>query len=55
MSVTNFVLPYIDPVAIQIGPLAIRWYGLVYLIGVIFAFWMANRQCKQSNGVWTKE
>ena len=55
MSVTNFVLPYIDPVAIQIGPLAIRWYGLMYLIGFIFAFWMANRQCKQSNGVWTKE
>lgn len=55
MSVSNFVLPYIDPVAIQIGPLAIRWYGLMYLIGFIFAFWMANRQCKQSNGVWTKE
>jgi phosphatidylglycerol:prolipoprotein diacylglycerol transferase len=27
------VHPNFDPVAIQIGPLAIRWYGLMYLIG----------------------
>ena len=23
--------PHIDPVALQIGPLAIHWYGLTYL------------------------
>jgi phosphatidylglycerol:prolipoprotein diacylglycerol transferase len=28
-----FVHPQFDPVALQLGPLAIRWYGLMYLIG----------------------
>lgn len=55
MSVSNFVLPYIDPIAISIGPLDIRWYGLMYLVGFVFAFWMANRQCDKSTGVWSRE
>lgn len=25
--------PQIDPVALQIGPIAIHWYGLMYLVG----------------------
>lgn len=32
--------PQIDPVALQIGPLAIHWYGLMYLIG-FFGGWAA--------------
>jgi phosphatidylglycerol:prolipoprotein diacylglycerol transferase len=27
--------PQFDPVAIHLGPLAIRWYGLMYLAGFI--------------------
>jgi phosphatidylglycerol---prolipoprotein diacylglyceryl transferase len=27
-----FVYPDFDPIALQIGPLAIRWYGLMYLL-----------------------
>jgi phosphatidylglycerol:prolipoprotein diacylglycerol transferase len=27
----------------------------MYLIGLAFAFWMANRTCDKSNGVWTRE
>ncbi|HEV2042892.1 MAG TPA: prolipoprotein diacylglyceryl transferase [Casimicrobiaceae bacterium] len=30
-----FVHPQFDPVAIQLGPLAVRWYGLMYLIAFI--------------------
>jgi phosphatidylglycerol:prolipoprotein diacylglycerol transferase len=30
--------PDIDPILIQIGPLAIRWYGLAYLGGVLAAY-----------------
>ena len=29
------VHPQFDPIAIQIGPLAVRWYGLMYLIGFV--------------------
>ena len=32
------VHPGFDPVAIQIGPLAIRWYGLMYLVGFGVAY-----------------
>lgn len=28
-----FTWPEFDPIAVSIGPLAVRWYGLMYLIG----------------------
>lgn len=35
------MLPYpnIDPVALQLGPLAIRWYSLAYLAGILLGWW----------------
>lgn len=27
--------PVFDPIALQIGPLAVRWYGLMYLVGFL--------------------
>ena len=35
--------PNIDPVIVQIGPLAIRWYGLGYIVGILIAWWYAKR------------
>ena len=32
------IFPQIDPVIFQIGPLAVRWYGLMYLFGFGFAY-----------------
>ena len=29
--------PNFDPIAIHLGPLAVRWYGLMYLVGFILA------------------
>lgn len=37
--------PAIDPVALQLGPLAIRWYGLAYLAGLMLGWWYARRLC----------
>jgi phosphatidylglycerol---prolipoprotein diacylglyceryl transferase len=34
--------PQIDPVALQIGPVAIHWYGLMYLIGFALV-WLLGR------------
>lgn len=31
--------PDIDPVLVQIGPLAIRWYALAYIFGILFGWW----------------
>jgi len=38
--------PQIDPVAIAIGPLAVRWYGLMYLIAFGIAFLLARSRIK---------
>ncbi|MGB3388925.1 MAG: prolipoprotein diacylglyceryl transferase, partial [Pseudaminobacter sp.] len=35
--------PNIDPVIVQIGPLAVHWYGLAYIVGILFAWWYAKR------------
>ncbi|SHF86813.1 phosphatidylglycerol:prolipoprotein diacylglycerol transferase [Microbulbifer donghaiensis] len=36
--------PEIDPVAVAIGPLKVHWYGLMYLVGFIAAWWLALRR-----------
>lgn len=40
-----FALPFpaIDPVLVEIGPLAIRWYALAYVGGLFFGWWYAGR------------
>jgi phosphatidylglycerol:prolipoprotein diacylglycerol transferase len=35
--------PVIDPVFIQFGPLAIRWYALSYIAGIFVAWWYCKR------------
>lgn len=35
--------PAIDPVALRLGPLAIHWYGLAYIAGILFGWWYAKR------------
>lgn len=47
--------PEIDPIIFTVGPLSVRWYGLMYLIGFAFAMWWANRQAAKPNSSWTKE
>ena len=36
--------PQFDPIAIQIGPLAVRWYGLMYLAGFLAFIWLGKRR-----------
>jgi phosphatidylglycerol---prolipoprotein diacylglyceryl transferase len=40
------MLPYpqIDPVLIAIGPLQIRWYGLMYIMGFFFSYLLVRYQ-----------
>ncbi len=40
------VHPNFDPIALQIGPIAIRWYGLMYLIGFAAFFFLARRRSR---------
>ncbi|MCG6114497.1 MAG: prolipoprotein diacylglyceryl transferase [Mesorhizobium sp.] len=43
LPLSAITFPNIDPVALQIGPLAIRWYGLAWIGGILFAWWYAKR------------
>lgn len=36
--------PAIDPVAISLGPFQVHWYGLMYVIGFIAAWWLGRRR-----------
>jgi phosphatidylglycerol:prolipoprotein diacylglycerol transferase len=47
-----FVYPNPDPVAVAIGPLKVRWYGLMYLIGFVAAWWLARRRAAQPGSTW---
>ena len=38
--------PQIDPIAFSIGPLAVRWYGLMYLAGFAAAWWLGLRRIR---------
>lgn len=38
-----FVHPQFDPVALSVGPVAVRWYGLMYLLAFAMAWWLGRR------------
>ena len=46
--------PVIDPIIFSIGPGALRWYGMMYLVGFLGAMLIANKAADNSNGVWTR-
>ncbi len=47
--------PEIDPVALQLGPLKIHWYGLMYLLGFAGAWWLARYRAGRPASGWTRE
>ena len=46
------MLPYpsIDPIIVTIGPISLRWYGMMYLLGFIAAYFLGRHRSKQ---VWS--
>ena len=47
--------PHIDPVAIRLGPLQIHWYGLMYVIGIGLAWWLARRRAERGQVGLTRD
>lgn len=47
------MLPYpqIDPVILKIGPIQIRWYGLMYVLGFLASYYLVQRQIQKNNDV----
>lgn len=41
--------PEIDPILLRLGPLQIRWYGLMYVLGFIACYLLVRKQIKEFN------
>jgi phosphatidylglycerol:prolipoprotein diacylglycerol transferase len=44
--------PDIDPVAIHLGRIQVHWYGLMYLIGFLGAWWLGIYRAKRPGSGW---
>lgn len=48
--------PDFDPVALHLGPLAVRWYGLMYLLGFLGGAWLGKVRVRTQPWLdWTVE
>ena len=51
-----FVHPGFDPIAVSLGPLAVRWYGLMYIVGFALVWWFGRLRIKANpNGLWKQQ
>jgi phosphatidylglycerol---prolipoprotein diacylglyceryl transferase len=48
-----FVYSHPDPIALSLGPLHVRWYGLMYLIGFLGGWVLARRRAARPGSTWT--
>jgi len=39
--------PNIDPVIFSLGPLHVRWYGLMYVLGFMASYFLVRRQIER--------
>lgn len=39
--------PDIDPIALALGPITIYWYGLTYVGGLMFAWWLGKQRAQR--------
>ena len=44
--------PHINPIAFQIGPIAVHWYGIMYLVGFAAAWWLARTRAARPGSTW---
>lgn len=46
-KMTGLTYPAISPIIFSIGPLAIRWYSMAYLVGILFGWWLATKRIQK--------
>ena len=49
-----FVIPAFDLFGMDIGPIALKWYGMMYLLGLSAAWWLGVRKAKRVDG-WNND
>ncbi|MFN3869519.1 MAG: prolipoprotein diacylglyceryl transferase family protein, partial [Hyphomicrobiaceae bacterium] len=51
MQLLAIPFPNIDPVAIAIGPLSVKWYGLAYMAGLLLG-WLYVKRLISRDHLW---
>ncbi|WP_181832637.1 prolipoprotein diacylglyceryl transferase [Bosea caraganae] len=51
MPVFAIPFPVINPVALELGPLTVKWYGLAYVAGLLGGWWY-SRQLVSAEALW---
>jgi len=49
------IYPDIDPVAIDVGFLQIRWYGISYVAGILLAWWLLRVRSTKLYEIWSPD
>ncbi|MBM3617657.1 MAG: prolipoprotein diacylglyceryl transferase [Alphaproteobacteria bacterium] len=51
LSTLALAFPQVDPVALQLGPLVIRWYSLAYIAGILGGWWYCTKLTYRAEAV----
>jgi phosphatidylglycerol:prolipoprotein diacylglycerol transferase len=51
MPFLTIAFPVFNPIALQIGPIAIRWYALAYICGIVLG-WLYARSLVKKERLW---
>src|SRR4051794_36460339 len=51
MPILVLPFPVMDPVLVSVGPFAIRWYALAYIVGILLG-WLYARAIIRSEKYW---
>jgi phosphatidylglycerol:prolipoprotein diacylglycerol transferase len=43
VTALGYIVINIDPILLRLGPLAIHWYGLAYVVAILIGLWTAQR------------
>ena len=43
LNIAALPFPQINPVLLELGPLQIHWYGIGYVVGLLFGWWYSRK------------
>lgn len=55
MSNSPIPFPNIDPVMLDLGLIKIHWYGMMYMVAFVLAYWLGQRAAAKPGSGWTSE